>query len=58
MGESEAPEGGRRFFIESPRRGGGFQEEGPGSGGCLQRIGEVLSGPKHPPRDMLKTSEK
>ena len=31
-GESEAPGGGGdRFFIENPRRGGGFQEwEGPG----------------------------
>ena len=42
-GESEAPGegGGDQFFIENPRRGGGFSRTGgaEGPGGCLRRIG-------------------
>ena len=35
------PGGGGSVFIESPRRGGGFQGR---LGGCLQRIGEFMGG--------------
>ena len=48
-GGRESPrrrEGGCRFFIENPRKGGGFQEGegGEGPGGCLRRIGELGGG--------------
>ena len=49
LGEGEggvrgASRGGEPFFIENPRRGGGFPGGAEGPGGCLWRIGEFGGG--------------
>ena len=58
--EAQSERGGSRFFIGTPRRGGGLPGGGwgQGPGGCLRgRLNYFLSGPKFPPREAHKLNK-